>query len=271
MNGEQLVACMEKGERIYGTMMSSTVPTWFSAISTVGLDFVFIDTEHMPLDRGMLSFLCHNYNALGIAPLVRIPSPDPFEACKALDAGACGILAPYIETPEQVRQLIGAVKYRPLKGNRLQRVLSGDAVLSKKESDYFKSHNSGRFLLVNIESSEAINNLDSILEIPELSGVVIGPHDLSINLGVPEEYTCKIFTEAVSLIIRKALEYKKSVGNHFSFGIEQEIGWAKEGMNIILHSIDYIAFMNTMRDELNFIRKSLGEPLFAGAAALSAE
>ena len=271
MNGEQLVAYMEAGKRIYGTLITSAMPSWFPKIPTIGLDFVFIDTEHVPIDRNMLSFICNNFSAMGIAPLVRIPSPDPFEACKALDAGAYGILAPYIETAEQVRQLVGAVKYRPLKGKRLQDVLSGDVILSQKEKDYFKSYNSGRFLLVNIESREAINNLDRILEVPELSGVVIGPHDLSINLGIPEEYTNKIFTDAVSLIIQKALEHKKAVGNHFSFGIEQELAWAKEGMNIILHSIDSVIFINNMRRELNRFGEVLGDPIFEITASRSAE
>ena len=262
MDGKNLIQRMAKGQRIYGTLITSTMPAWLPKVPDIGLDFVFIDTEHIPLDRNMLSFLCHNYNALRIAPLVRIPSPDPFEACKALDAGASGILAPYIESAAQVRQMVGAVKYRPLKGKRLDELLNGKLNLSAGETEFFKKYNEGRFLLANIESVEAINNLDEILSIPELDGIIIGPHDLSISLGIPEQYGHKLFDETVCSIIRKALEYKKPVGNHFSFGIEHELRWAKEGMNIILHSIDYAAFISTMRDELNLFRKTVVEPLF---------
>lgn len=262
MTGKCLLEKMSRGERIYGTLVTSAAPSWLSKMPSIGLDFVFIDTEHTPMDRITLSYLCNAYNALEIAPLTRIPSPSPYEACMALDAGSKGILAPYIESAEQVRTLVGAVKYRPLKGKRLNDVLAGKVVLSEAEQAFFRDFNSGNFLFVNIESQEAIDHLDEMLEVPGLDGVVIGPHDLSINLGVPLDYECETFKSAVSLIIQKALAHRKMVGNHYSFGIEPEIEWAKAGMNIILHSIDLTVFSNTMREELNRFRKATGEPLW---------
>jgi 2-keto-3-deoxy-L-rhamnonate aldolase RhmA len=56
------------------------------------------------------------YASRNLAPVVRILSPDPCLAAQALDAGAQGILAPYVEKPEQVLQLVGAVHYKPIKG-----------------------------------------------------------------------------------------------------------------------------------------------------------
>jgi 4-hydroxy-2-oxoheptanedioate aldolase len=67
-------------------------------IAQVGLDFVFIDTEHVPIDRPGLAWMCRAYDALGLAPIVRIPAPDPYLACQVLDAGATGVVAPYLET-----------------------------------------------------------------------------------------------------------------------------------------------------------------------------
>ena len=58
----------------------------------------------------------------GLPPLVRIPSPDPYAATMALDGGAAGIVAPYVETPEQVQTLRGAVKLRPIKGRKLEQM-----------------------------------------------------------------------------------------------------------------------------------------------------
>lgn len=64
--------------------------------------------------------MCNAYRALGIAPIVRIPSPDPYYASMVMDGGANDIIAPYVETVEQVKALSGAVKLRPIKGMRLQ-------------------------------------------------------------------------------------------------------------------------------------------------------
>ena len=57
--------------------------------------------------------------AFNLEPIVRIPKADPYEACKVLDGGASGIIAPYVETVVEVQALAGAVKYRPLKGKKL--------------------------------------------------------------------------------------------------------------------------------------------------------
>ena len=262
MNAKQLTEKMVKGERIYGTLVTSTSPFWISKIKTIGLDFVFIDAEHNPMDRIILAHLCNAYCGHGIATLTRIPSPSPYEASMVLDAGSNGILAPYVESPEQVRKLVGAVKFRPLKGKRLDDVLEGRVQLSNVEKDFFAKFNEGNFLFVNIESQYAIECLDEILSTPGLDGIVIGPHDLSINLGIPEQYDAKIFQDAVAHIIQKAREHGKMVGNHFSFGIDHELEWAKQGMNIILHSMDLVAFTNTMREELNTFRRLFDEPTY---------
>ena len=68
----------------------------FAAVAAnSGLDFVFIDTEHIPLDRDTLAKMCTMYKALGLPPLVRIPKADATLCRMAIDAGACGIVAPY--------------------------------------------------------------------------------------------------------------------------------------------------------------------------------
>ncbi|HOI50548.1 MAG TPA: aldolase/citrate lyase family protein, partial [Prolixibacteraceae bacterium] len=120
---ETLLQKLKNGSNVYGTCIVSTSPIWSKAVAGAGLDFVFIDTEHIPVDRNEMTFLCQTYKALGLDPIVRIPSPDPYLACMAKDAGAVGVLAPYVETVAQIREMVGATKYRPLKGERLRQLL----------------------------------------------------------------------------------------------------------------------------------------------------
>ena len=103
MNPIELGAALRSGARVYGTLVISPAPSWPTQVKRLGLDFVFLDTEHISLDRHQLSWMCQTYSALGIAPLVRIPSPDPYQATMVLDGGAAGVVAPYVETVEQVK------------------------------------------------------------------------------------------------------------------------------------------------------------------------
>ncbi|MEK3910591.1 HpcH/HpaI aldolase/citrate lyase family protein [Paenibacillus sp. FSL H7-0331] len=259
MDQVQLQNHLRSGQRVYGTLIISTSPRWPVEVRKLGIDFVFIDTEHMSIDRDMLSWMCRTYSALGLAPIVRIPSPDPYEASKAMDAGAAGIVAPYIETVEQVQALRGAVKLRPIKGEKLARIVQGHEEPEEPLAAYLEQYNAGNILIVNIESEPALEALDAILQVPQLDGVLIGPHDLSCSLNVPEQYDHPVFKEAVSTIIRKARAAHVAAGIHYFWGVEQEIAWGQEGLNLFVHASDMTAFIAQMERDLNEIKLKLGD------------
>jgi len=259
MNGKEILDSLKKGKRLYGTAILSPSPKWPSAVKAAGVDFVFIDTEHIPIDRATLAQMCNLYKANGLPPLVRITAPDPFEVCKVLDGGAAGILAPYIESAEQVRELVGAAKFRPLKGKRLERVLKDEDVLEPTLKDYLQDWNKDNFFMINIESMPGYENLDDILAVPGLDGVIIGPHDLSVNLGLPEQYDQPRFKEIVGDIMHRVRGKGLAVGIHFSEEPELQVHWAREGANIILHSSDITLFQQRLKADIGVIRAALGE------------
>jgi 4-hydroxy-2-oxoheptanedioate aldolase len=259
MHDKNLNKLLQGNQRIYGTAIISSSPVWSSALSPAALDFVFLDTEHIPLDRKTLSWMCQTYNALGLVPIVRIPKPDPFEACMVLDGGATGIIAPYIESEEQVRVLVGATKLRPLKGKRLERILNDQEIMENELQLYLEKHNADNIFWINIESVPAINRLDQILAVPGLDGVIIGPHDLSCSMGIPEQYSNQNFENTVHDIIQKVRATNLGVGIHFSGDPELQIKWAHAGINIILHSSDISLFSQALHKDISHIRAALGE------------
>ncbi|HUX12231.1 MAG TPA: aldolase/citrate lyase family protein [Spirochaetia bacterium] len=269
MNGVELKTCLRSGKKIFGTLLISQSPAWPKAVAGMGLDYVFLCTEHHALNRETLSWMCRTYKAMNIAPLVRIPSPDPYAATVALDDGATGVIAPYVETPEEVRALVGALKYRPLKGERLKSVLAGKETLGPKMVEYIREFNKNNVLVINVESKPAVENIDALLSIPELDGILIGPHDLSCSYEMPEEYANPAFVAIIDGIIEKTRAKGKGFGYHKGYvgpGIEQEIEWAKKGMNMILHEGDILSFSYHMNRDLNTIRDALGESKENGGA-----
>lgn len=256
MNGKELAASLRGGKRVYGTLIVSPAPEWVKAVGGLGLDYVFIDTEHVALDRAQLSWMCRAYAAINMAPVVRVPAPDPYHACMALDGGAAGVIAPYVETAEQVRQLVGAVKHRPVKGQFLR---AGNLPADTRR--YVEANNAGNSLIVNVESVPAVDALDEILAVPGLDAVLVGPHDLSCSLGMPEQWHNPGFVQAVDTIITKARAQGIGAGIHviYETGLEQEVRWAKLGANLILHQADILAFRFAMKRDLTRLRQELGE------------
>lgn len=251
---------LQSGRRVYGTLVVSSSPFWPPLIKRTGIDFVFIDTEHIALDRDAVSWMCRAYDALGLSPIVRIPSPCPNEACKLLDGGARGIVAPYVETVEQVRALVGAVKFRPLKGQRLQQALANREPLEPELRDYLNTRNNQNLCIVNIESLPAVKNLDDILAVEGLDVVLIGPHDLSCSLGIPEQYDTPQFESTVRDIIAKSRSAGVAAGLHMVYGnLEQELAWARLGANFILHSGDALLVEQSLRRDIHTLRSRLGD------------
>jgi len=259
MNGRELTAALHEGRRVYGTAIQSTSPHWPPMVAGLGLDFVFLDTEHTPIDRQMLSWMCRTYRAMNLAPVVRIPAPDPFLATMALDGGACGIIAPYVESAEQVRQLGGAVKLRPLKGKRLQRILHDEEPMEPELAQYLDRFNAENVLIVNVESVPAIDVLDELLAVPRLDAVLIGPHDLTTSLGIPEQYDHPRLDEAVRTIVKKARARNVGAGIHYWAGMDREIAWARAGANLIVHSSDLMAARDGLSADVAHLRKALGD------------
>ena len=87
--------------------------------------------------------------------------------------------------------------------------------------------------------------------------VLIGPHDLSCSLGIPEQYGHPRFDDATRKIFRIAREHGVGAGIHFWLGLEQEVAWARAGGNLVMHSSDMFTFSRTLKSEIEQLRKSL--------------
>ncbi len=260
MNGQQVREALHAGRRVYGTLISAPSTKWPGVITGLPLDFVFIDTEHIALDRERVAWMCQAYAGVGLAPIVRVPEPNPFLATMALDGGAAGVIFPYVEEPEQVRDLVGAVKYRPLKGARLADLLERGKGPSDECVGYLRRRNAGNVAIINIESVPAIEALPELVRVDGVDGVLVGPHDLSVNLGRPEQYDHPDFEEAIRTILKIARDAGIGAGVHFFWqDLKQEVRWMEEGMNLIVHSTDLRAAALNLETEIGRLREEMGD------------
>lgn len=256
MTGETLRNAILNGEKVYGTLAVSGSPHFFAAMRNLPIDFIFIDMEHITYNVETLSWMCHAYRAANIAPIVRILSPDPYLASRALDYGAQGILAPYVEQVEDVVNLVGAVKYKPIKGEKLKQILQNRSSITPKLKAKLDETNKDHVLFINIESPTGIDHLDAFLSIEGLDGVIIGPHDLSFSHEIPEEYTTETYKGLIARIIEKTRSHGLGAGCHsgFSHSLELQKTWVELGANIVLHGSDMTFFQEKAMDDLSKLR-----------------
>ena len=227
-------------------------------MATAGLDFVFIDTEHISLTVSQVAGMCQAYRGLSIPALVRIPTAEPVAAAQMIDIGASGIIAPYVESPEVARELVGAVKYRPLKGQRLRQKLAGEALEPALDA-YLEQRNASNVLVLNIESVPALHALDQILDVTGIDAILIGPHDLSCSLGIPEQYGHVDFLDACRRIFVTARKHGVGAGIHFMGGVAEQIQFLELGAHMLVHSADLVLATKHLREDLAAIRKAVGD------------
>lgn len=260
MQGDLFREKLKSGERVYITHIVSPGNPVHAAISTgLQVDGVFICTEHMPLDRSEVSMMCQFFALHNISPMVRIPHPCPRLAAQALDAGAQGIVVPYVETVEEVKSLVGAVKYRPIKGEILDGWLKGTSKPNDKLQAFFKRFNRHHYLIIGIESVPAIRRLEELVSIDGVDGVFLGPHDITCSMGIPEEYDNPDFVRTVCDVIKRCRKCGVGVGIQTDLAAPQNQVFLDAGMNFMFHLADVIKMRDKMNIEFAALRKAYGD------------
>ena len=266
MNGEELKTRTRAGGIVYGTMLSvARNPRWAATIAGLGLDYVIIDSEHAPRGAARSRISSPACAASTSSPSCASPSPARHYITMALDAGAQGILAPYCETPDEVREVVGASKWRPLKGDFVRRVVEQGEFPSDASREYLENRNRNGVCIVGIESVPAMEALEEIVAIDGVDAIFVGPNDLSISLGVPDQYDHPDYEAALRTIIATCQARNVPVLIHHQTA-ELSQKWLREGARFVLHCTETRAVHNAFREDFAAIR-AVGEEIGGGAAA----
>src|SRR5688572_6964612 len=167
MIGKQLKEKLIRGETVFGTFFQhAVVPAMVDFLPENALDFVIVSAEHNALELAEFLPIRYALASKGIACLARIHSREPDDVSKACDSYD-GVVVPYVEDVQHAKRLAAAAVYRPLKGQALERVLSGGAWPSEKTQRYVSDVKCRDTVFVPmIESVLAVENLDAICSIP---------------------------------------------------------------------------------------------------------
>lgn len=152
----------------------------------LGFDWLLLDAEHVPLSPQTCRELTRAANQAGLPCVVRVPEIRPSAIESFLGAGASGILASDVQSADDVRALVAAVRFAP-QGRRGSAPISRAAQFGQLASSQYMQQANERILIAALlESRRAIEQLDAILAIPELDCVAVGPNDLGLSLGIAD-------------------------------------------------------------------------------------
>lgn len=242
-----------RGDPLNGFQLTSIGPHWAKFLGD-DMDFVFIDCEHHGFTREQVTWVCGSYAAARITPLVRVLHPDAASVRAAFDDGAHGVVVPYVETVDQARIVAAAAKLRPIQGARAAEVMAG-AVLDEKTRADCDRHCGGVSLILQIESRAAVENLENLLAVPGVDGVLVGPYDLTASLGCLADHGHPDFQSAAQEIVAKTRQLGLGAGIYFAESPAKERMARDWGYHLMIAGCDW----SLIRDAMTW-RRQLAPP-----------
>ncbi|KAI9033029.1 2-dehydro-3-deoxyglucarate aldolase [Hyaloraphidium curvatum] len=216
----KLKAKLKAGQVVEGCWINIPSPAVARLAASTGLyDWCLVDGEHMPLDPVTMMEMIHAIASAGSTPLVRIPNHGVEWVKWALDAGAQGIMIPMVNTKEQMETIIKYSKYPPM-GQRSYGPTwskfgwnsSGPAGYSGT-AGYKDTANKEVLIMPQIESKEAVDNVDAILSVPGVDLAFVGPFDLHLSLGhFPGPEDPPAVTEALNKVLASCKKHGVAPG-----------------------------------------------------------
>lgn len=164
-----------------GTFAMAASPLVAEALGCIGFDWAVVDMEHTPLDLDNLVRMLHAVAATPMLPITRLPWNDTVMVKRVLDAGAQTLMFPFVQSADEARLAVAACRYPP-QGVR------GMAAMSRASRfgtvpDYFKVANGAVSVVVQIETPQALSQVEAIAAVEGVDSLFLGPGDLSGAMG----------------------------------------------------------------------------------------
>jgi 2-keto-3-deoxy-L-rhamnonate aldolase RhmA len=197
-------------EPSFGTWISSSSLVCLDALRGAGFDWFMIDTEHAPVNPETLAAMVSLLGEGGPTPLVRVGNVDQYLVKQALDSGSHGILVPLVNTEAQARAAVAFAKYPP-DGVRGAAAAAASRYGTELAS-YLRTANAETLVGVQIETTEALENLDAIAGMNGVDILFVGPQDLTLSLGLLDDRKNPRVREAMRTVVEACERHGKVPG-----------------------------------------------------------
>jgi 2-keto-3-deoxy-L-rhamnonate aldolase RhmA len=205
----------------FGTWISSSSLVTLDALKGLGFEWFMIDTEHAPVNPETLAAMVSLLGEGGPTPLVRVGNVDQYLVKQALDAGAHGILVPLVSTPAQAKAVVAFAKYPP---DGVRGAAAAAASRYGMElSSYLRSANAETLVGVQIETKEALDNLEAIAGVNGVDILFVGPQDMTVSLGLVDDRKNPKVRDAMRAVVEACERHGKVPGTLVIDAEEKEV------------------------------------------------
>lgn len=210
--GNKLKDTLRQGGVAIGAFTTLASPEVVEILALGGMDFVLFDAEHGPLSPESVYPLILAAEAHNLPTLVRIGQNERQVILKFLDLGIGGVLIPQTNTAADAKRAVDAMRYSPRGIRGLAGVRSFHWGMEKPVAELVDAINERTLTMVQFEHIDTLQELDQILELPELDMLFVGPNDLAISMGFPGQPGHPEVQAVIEQVIARTKECGKWLG-----------------------------------------------------------
>lgn len=220
-------------------------------IARCGYDWMCVDTEHGNIDDGSMHEAVAAIAACGVSPIVRVAANEGWMIKRALDSGAHGIIVPLLRTAQDARDLVQSAKFPPSGQRGFGSLLSMEKFGGITPAEYLQQANDSLLTIVQIETKEALQNLDAIAQVPGIDVLFVGPFDLGNSIGHPilDGTMHEELKDAIVKVQEAAKQHNKQTGIYATGG-DQAREFVDQGFHMVSVVTDMIALPVAMSSAL---------------------
>jgi 2-keto-3-deoxy-L-rhamnonate aldolase RhmA len=237
--GELKKRVKAKDTLLTGCIMDSRSGAVVEMYQEIGFDIVLIDREHTALNSETICEHIRLARALEIPCMVRVAEPSYMELNRTMDQAPDGIFIPRIRTRKEVEDIMEMIKFPPhgIKGYGASTCPAGKYLGWNPPLNQLNYFNEEFVVGIQIETAEALANLDDILSVPGIDIAVVGNDDLSLGMGIPTQFDSPEYIAAVKKIISACNKYDVLPGIACGDPVKIKF-WKDQGMRVFWAAAD---------------------------------
>ncbi len=245
---------LRNGETCIGTMIRETrSPQIVQLMAAAGWDFVLVDTEHGFFDMSTLADFASVAHYEQVTFVVRVPDNLYHLLARPLDNGAEGVLCPRVDSREEAESIVRSVKYAPLGDRGVSVSGIATAYRGMKTEEYLAAANENTLIVIQVESTLALERLDEIFSVPGIDAAFIGPEDLSQSMGIPGQVDHPRMRDAYQRVVDACSRHGIASGMHFR-DLDMMREWMGRGMRFVAYKTDFRLLQDASRLALKALR-----------------
>lgn len=249
---------INSNKKLVGTFMGTPHPVMTEHLGHMGLDFVCIDAEHNPIHLETLQKMLQGLAGTPTYGVVRVPTLSYEYVSGALDIGADALLIPQIRTLDDIERLRQYSQYPPvgIRGCGPSRLWDyGDGIgqlATASDSNYTTN------IIVQLETVQAVNNIDEIIKTDFIDMFFIGPGDLSMDMGIFGQFTNPKLTDTIMMLREKTARAGKKLGI-FAGNFEVAKDWLNKGFDMVIVNSEMAIMSTAITSGVKLVRDAIGE------------